>query len=194
MNEHDPGERPPIAGGRPADRRVAALYDEIHRLAAETLRREGGKDVLLQPTMLVNEVYLKLARSPSGAWDDEAHFLAVAAKAARHVVLDHARALRRAKRGGGATILSLDTTLLGGAHATGNAIDLEEALQQLERGDPRSAAIVELRFFGGLTIEQTAMRLGLSTATVEREWRFARAWLYDALFRDEADAEGPGGP
>jgi len=172
--------------------RVEALYEEMRRIAQRELDRAGsGRDPVLQPTALVNEVYLKLAHAGAN-WDRDSHFLAVAAKAARHVLLDHARAMGRQKRGGAARRLELDTRLLGGAVDRGAAIDLEEGLQQLERDDPRAARIVELRFFGGLSIEQCAERMDLSTSSVEREWRYARAWLYEWLFGDAAERGRPG--
>lgn len=165
------------------------LYDELRAAARRLLGGEGAGHTL-QPTAIVNEVYLKLAAGQREQWESQTHFLAAAAQGVRHVLIDHARARRRLKRGGpAARRLSLDSTIIGGAEREIDALELEDALQRLEAGDPRAASIVELRFFGGLTTEQAASHLGLSTATVQRDWRFARAWLYEQLVGIELEPE-----
>lgn len=173
---------------RTDDDRWGVLYEELRQSAhARFARHVAGRT--LQPTALVHEAFLKLADQDPDAWNDEMHFRAVAARAMRQVLIDHARAQLTDKRGGGYRRCPLDTSLLGATCPTSAAPDVEDALQRLEQEDPRSAAIVELRFFGGLTQEQIAAHLAVSLSTVAREWRFARAWLYDALQGHESGAE-----
>lgn len=154
------------------------VYDELRRMAASSLRRERP-DHTLQPTALVHEAYLRLAHEPEARWENRAHFLAVAAQAMRRILVDHARARNARKRGGGDVRLPLEdvdsvTTALP---PDLDLIVLDEALVRLAALDPRQARIVELRFFGGLTVEETATVTGTSPRTVKREWQVARAWL-----------------
>lgn len=166
-----------------SDRMIAAMYDELRRIAARVVQDRGGAGVL-QPTAVVHEAYLKLAGADPGAWTSDAHFLAVAARAVRQVLIDEARSSRRQKRGGDMRPLSLDTSIMGADTPCADALELEEVIAQLDREDPRAASVVELRFYGGMTIPQVASHLGLSTPTVERDWRFARARMFDLLFRE----------
>ena len=127
--------------------------------------------------MCIRDRYLRLAAVDASSWADEAHFLAVAAKALRQVLVDEYRRSHRAKRGGHAARYSLDTTLLGTRCAAFDPLEIDEALTRLGQEDARAADVVEMRFFGGMTNEQIARRLGVSEPTVGRDWRFARAWL-----------------
>jgi RNA polymerase sigma factor (TIGR02999 family) len=166
------------------DRLLPLVYDELRRLAQARLRAERP-DHTLQATALAHEVYLKLIDQSRVAWRDRAHFFAIAARAIRRILVDHARTRHREKRGGGARKLSLDEALTVPAAAPDtDLLALDEALERLASVEPEKAAVVELRFFGGLTAEETAEALGISLSTVERYWRYARAWLYDALRAD----------
>ena len=161
-----------------ADALYDAVYDQLRRLARRV--RSGGTPETLNTTALVHEAYLKMA--DGSGYDDRAHFLGVAAKAMRHVVIDHVRRSRAEKRGGGAEVLPLRETLVGEG-ADPDLLALDEALERFARVDERGARVIECRFFGGLTIEETAATLGVSTPTVERSWRAARAWLVRELGR-----------
>jgi len=154
------------------------VYDELRRVADRLLGSARGCHTL-QPTAVVHEAYLKLAKH--NGWTDRQHFQAVAARTVRQVLIDYARHGNRLKRGGGAQRLSLDTSIIGGVEPTTDLLDLHEALEQLEQDDPRAARIVELRFFGDLSMAAIAEHLDTSLRTVEREWRFARAWLVQQL-------------
>ena len=152
------------------------VYDQLRRVAAEQLRRERP-DHTLQPTALVHEAYLRLVQADQGRFNDRTHFLVTAARAIRRVLVDHARARASSKRGGGAKRLTLSGL---GADRSAEAVDLlvlEEALEQLTTRDARAARVVELRYFGGLTIEETARTLSVGTTSVEEDWAFARSWL-----------------
>lgn len=157
----------------------SAVYDELRRLARRARRGPGPET--LNTTAIVHEAYLKMA-GPDGSYDDRAHFLGVAAKAMRCVVIDHVRRQRADKRGGGVEDVLFRDTLIGAAPSD-DVLALDEALERFARVDPRGAQIVECRFFGGLTLDETAAALGVSTPTVERGWRAARAWLYRDLQR-----------
>jgi RNA polymerase sigma-70 factor, ECF subfamily len=158
------------------ERLMPLVYDELHRLAGGYLRRER-REHTLQPTALVNEAYLKLTGQRHANWQNRAQFFGVAAQLMRRVLVDHARAYHAAKRGGPGYNISLSN-----AHHFGDAPDLDllalhEVLERLAKIDADQARIVELRFFGGLTIEESAEVMDVSHATIEREWRMARAWL-----------------
>ncbi len=157
---------------------IPLVYDELHRLAKRHMRRERS-DHTLQPTALAHEAYLHLVDQNRVKWQNRAHFFGVVAQVMRHVILNHARQHRAAKRGGGAVTVSLDeSTAKDLADApTIDVIELDDALSRLAARDAQQSWLVELRFFGGLTIEETAEVLSISTATVKREWRMARAWL-----------------
>ena len=159
---------------------IPLVYGELHALASRYLSHER-RDHTLQTTALVNEAYLKLAGQRDVDWQNRAHFFGIAAQLMRRILVDHARRDRRVKRGGGAPHLSLDD--LDPASAAppldpADAYTIDHALSRLETLDPQQGRVVELRYFGGMTIEETAEVLGLSPATVKREWSVARAWLY----------------
>ena len=159
-----------------AEELLPLVYDELRALAQHYFRGQRP-DHTLQPTALVHEAFLKLVRSPTGEWNDRAHFCAVAATAMRQILKNHAREKSALKRGGGAKRVPLSQVE---TPSGGSAIDAEAlgaALDRLDALNPRQSRIVELWFFGGLTMEQIAGLLGVSTRTVERDWRQARAWL-----------------
>ena len=169
------------AGDRQAAEEVLPLvYDELRRIAGNEFRRKRGGDTL-QATAIVHEVYLRLSGREEFRIASRTHFFALAAKMIRQILVDHARRQHRLKRGGG-----VETVTLVEAHSLGLAqgpdlLAVDEALKRLEALDPRKAAVVELRFFGGLTLDETADQLGISAETVGREWRRARAWLCKEL-------------
>ena len=159
------------------------VHDELHRLARHYMRRERSGHSL-QPTALVNEAYMRLADYTSMQWQDRAHFFAVSAQVMRRILVDHARR-RNVKRGRGIHHVSLEHVVVvapNGESETDLAA-LDEALIDLARIDPRKAQIVEMRFFGGLTVEEISEVLKVSAGTVKRDWRAAKAWLYQELTR-----------
>jgi RNA polymerase sigma factor (TIGR02999 family) len=162
---------------------AAALYRELRRVAAGCLRRERPNHTL-QPTARVNEANLRLAAQKQPAWGDRVRFLAVAAHLMREILVDYARTRNRAKRGGGQAPVRLENVDDLSAAPDVNLIELDDALNALESVDPQQRQIVELRYFGGLSIEETAHTLGVSPATVKRDWRMARAWLHRELSPD----------
>lgn len=167
---------------------IAQLYGRLKRIAGRQMARERS-DHTLQPTALVHEAFLALDRQRRVRWRSRSHFLAIAARLMRCILVDHARARNRLKRGGGVIRVSLDAAEeLATIDGAAGLLALDEALERLKRRDPMKEAIVELRYFGGLSIEQAAEVTGLSTATVSRHWQVARAWLY----RQIARGSGPG--
>ncbi|HYY57521.1 MAG TPA: sigma-70 family RNA polymerase sigma factor [Pyrinomonadaceae bacterium] len=152
------------------------VYNELRRLANHYLHRERP-DHTLQPTALVHEAYMRLV-DQDVAWQNRAHFFGIAAEMMRRILIDHARGVRAAKRGSGGIKLSLDEALDLSDEKAGDLLALDEALRELAAVDPLKSRIVELRFFGGLSIEETAEALGIGPATVIRHWRMAKAWLY----------------
>jgi RNA polymerase sigma factor (TIGR02999 family) len=165
------------------DQLVPLVYDELHQVAARRLRHERANHTL-QPTALVHEVYVKLVDQDRVQWKNRAHFFAIASRLMRRILVDHARGHNAAKRGGGGPMLSLDDAGdVAGLQADVSLLALDEALSQLETLDAVQAQIIELRYFGGLTIEETAVVVHVSPATVGREWNVARAWLYRELTR-----------
>jgi RNA polymerase sigma-70 factor (ECF subfamily) len=162
------------------DTLMPLVYDELHKVAAQYLRKQRP-DHTLQPTALVNEAYLKLIDISSVSWQDRAHFFAVASQTMRHVLVDHARGRNRDKRGGGAQKLSLDEAISFSQSNEVDLLSLDEAMRELAAMDEQQSRIVELRFFGGLTVEETAVVLHISPATVKREWRIAKAWLHKRM-------------
>lgn len=158
------------------DSLLTSVYDELRRLAAYQLGREK-RGHSLQATALVHEAYLRLAGQSAGNWQNRTHFVAIASQMMRRVLVDHARARLRDKRGGGAATVSLSEAMELGDGRDVEVLDLDRALGRLGEVDPVKVKLVELRYFGGLTIEEAAEVLGLSTATLEREWRFSRAFL-----------------
>jgi RNA polymerase sigma-70 factor (ECF subfamily) len=168
-------------GDKPGlDQMVPVLYQELHRLAALYLSREGTGHTL-QPTALVHEAYLRLIDQRRVDWRNRAQFLGVAAGIMRRVLVDHARGRAAQKRGGGAEAVSLSLVEAPSGRSEVELIALEQALERLTALDPRKAQVVELKFFGGLSGREIAEVMGISDATVEREWAFARAWLYTAI-------------
>jgi RNA polymerase sigma factor (TIGR02999 family) len=161
------------------------VYDELRRLAAQRLAGEGPGHTL-QPTALVHEAYLKLVGpGPQRPWNGRAHFFAAAAEAMRRILIDHARRKGRARRGGGRKRVELQDIDLTTEEGADDLLALDEALNRLAAADPRRAELVRLRYFAGLTLEQAAELLGISRATADRHWAFARAWLYDAMTRED---------
>ncbi|HKV35372.1 MAG TPA: ECF-type sigma factor [Pyrinomonadaceae bacterium] len=158
------------------DELMSHLYHELHRLAASYLRRER-REHTLQPSALVNELFLKFSEQHSMSWRNRAQFLGVAAELMRRILVDYARAHHASKRGGNLFCVSLKNVADFGAQPDTDLLALHEALNKLEQLDPDQARLVELRFFAGLTIEQTAEAMGTSHATVEREWKLAKAFL-----------------
>jgi RNA polymerase sigma-70 factor, ECF subfamily len=161
---------------RPVDDLLPIVYDELKRLAAAYLRRERPGQTL-QPTALVHEAYLRLLKDRPDRWQNRAHFCAIAAHSMRQILIERARARRARKRGGERARVTLDEALLRGHEPSVDLVALDEALSRLEALDPLQARLVELRFFGGLTIEETAEAMRTSPATVKRHWAVARAWL-----------------
>ena len=163
-----------------AHRLVPLVYDELHSLAEAWMSRERD-DHTLQPTALVHEAYLRLIDQSRVSWNDRSHFVAIASEVIRRVLVDHARKRGAAKRGGALKRISLDGVDQR-AHEEGvDLIALDEAIEELGRLHERQRRIVEMRFFGGMTIEETAENLGISPATVKVEWAMARAWLRGRL-------------
>ncbi len=166
-----------------ADRLFPIVYHELRALAGDMFRFQGT-DHTLQPTALVHEAYLRLVNQQNGHWKDRTHFMAVAAKVMRNLLIDHARKRKAGKRGDGWERITLDGVLDTAEKRSIDLLSLEEALQQLSEMDERKARVVELRFFGGLTIRETAQDLGVARATVEEDWAMARAWLTRRLAAD----------
>jgi RNA polymerase sigma factor (TIGR02999 family) len=165
-----------MADERPVDDLLPAVYDELRRLASAYLRRERPGQTL-QPTALVHEAYLRLMKDRPGRWQNRAHFCAIAAHSMRQILIDRARARNAQKRGGGEARLTLDEGLIAGPQTSVDIVALDDALERLAAIDAEQARLVELRFFGGLTIEETAEAMNISPATVKRHWAVARAWL-----------------
>jgi RNA polymerase sigma-70 factor (ECF subfamily) len=163
------------------------VYGELRRLAERQFRRERPGHTL-QSTALVHEAYLKLVDQTRVQWHDRDHFFAVASQMIRRILVSHARARHSAKRGGGETRLQFDDTIAIEVRADVDLVALDDAMTGLARVDPQQARIVELRFFCGLSIEETARVIGISTATVKRDWKVAKAWLYRELSRGEKGA------
>ena len=183
MSPDNPGEATVLlgrlrAGDADAGRELLpVLYDELRRIAARQFRGQAAGHTL-QPTVLVHEAFLRLVGKSASAYQDKAHFFAVAATAMRQILVNHARAASADKRGGGTKPVALDRDVADGT--TGAEVDvlaLNEALEQLARIDQRKHRVIELRFFAGLSVDEIAEAMGLSKTTIESEWRAARAWL-----------------
>lgn len=159
------------------ERLMPLVYSELRRLASNYLRRERAEHTL-QPTALVNEAYLKLVDQRNAKWQNRAHFFGISAQLMRRILVDHARQRQAAKRGGSEQQrLSITSIEALAKQPTVDLLALNEALDELAKMDPQQSKIVELKFFGGLSIEETAEVIGVSHATVERDWKMARAWL-----------------
>lgn len=158
---------------------IGVIYPELKRIAAALMRKESAGHTL-QPTALVNEAYLRLV-SGDPSWENRAHFFGAAARSMRRILVDHARAKGAQKRGGDAKRATFQDLKIPSEDNQIEILALDQALNALEEVDPRLLKVVELRYFTGLSIEQTATLLGISEATVKRDWTFARAWLYDYM-------------
>ena len=179
------------AAGDPGalERLLPQVYDQLRRIARSRLRRERPGHTLA-PTELVHEAFMKLLPVERVDWRSRAHFFAIASRAMRNVLVDHAVRRGAAKRGAGAQLVSIDEEHAAAEQPLDALIALSEALSRLERLDPRQAQVVECRFFGGLSLDETAEALNTSAATVSRDWTFARAWLHHEL-KTRPPAGGP---
>ena len=169
------------------DELMPLVYDELHRLAATYLRRER-REHTLQPTALVNELFLKFSEQHSMSWQNRAQFFGVAAQMMRRILVDYARAHYASKRGGDRYCVSLRNIAAFGAQPEADLLALHDVVNKLEQIDPDQARIVELKFFGGLTIKEIEEVMGISHATVEREWKLAKAFLKRELTRTKGPA------
>ena len=171
------------------ERVLPIVYDELRSIASRHLAREWRPGQHLQTTLIVNEAYMRLFAQREVDWQNRGHFFGIAAQLMRRILVDHARRERRHKRGGGQQPLSVDAAVVPADQPvdTVDALDLDRALQKLEALDPQAARIVELRFFGGLTVEETAAALGISPATVKRDWAISKGWLHRELAAGRAD-------
>ncbi|MBI1762564.1 MAG: sigma-70 family RNA polymerase sigma factor [Acidobacteria bacterium] len=169
---------------------IPLVHDELHRLAKRYMRRERGQRAArtLQTTALVNEAYLRLIDARRVQWQNRAHFFAIAARLMRQILVDYARAQHYAKRGGGQPLLALDEALTFTLERAPDLVALDDALHALAALDERKGRVIELRFFGGLSVEETAEVLQVSPDTVLRDWRLAKAWLLRELSEEEGDA------
>jgi RNA polymerase sigma factor (TIGR02999 family) len=158
------------------DQLMPLVYEELRRLARSFMGKERNNHTL-QTSALINEAYLKLVDQDETNWQNRAHFFAVSAQIMRHILIDHARSYGYEKRGAGAQRLGLDDVKVFSEERAGELVALDEALTDLATVDPRKSRLVELRFFGGLNIDETAEVMNLSPTTVQREWRAAKAWL-----------------
>ena len=166
------------------DQLVPLVYPELRRLAKRHMNREDPAHTL-QTSALINEAYLKLVDQQDVEWQNRAHFFAVAAQVMRHILVDHARTRNYAKRGGGAPKLPLDEAAALTEQRAGELIALDDALRELAALDERKSQIIELRFFGGLSLEETAQVIKISPSTVQREWRAAKAWLHHTMSKPD---------
>jgi RNA polymerase sigma factor (TIGR02999 family) len=156
------------------------VYDELRRMARGYMRRQPSEHTF-QTTEIIHEAYLKLANQEKQSWQNRAHFFGVAAKAMRHILVDYARAKHRGKRGGLAERITLHENVTTAANRSEEIVALDDALNQLAGLDQRKAQVVEMKFFGGLTLEEIAEVLKVSTKTIKRDWQFARTWLFREL-------------
>jgi RNA polymerase sigma factor (TIGR02999 family) len=162
------------------DALVPIVYDELRNRARRLLRRERAGHSL-PPTAVVHEAYVRLVDQSKVAFLDRVHFFAVASRVMRHVLVDHARRRRAGRRGGPAMAVPLDEATLAAVRRPADLVELDAALDELAKEHPRCAAVVEMRYFGGLTLEEAGVALGASLATVKRDWALARAWLHRRL-------------
>jgi RNA polymerase sigma-70 factor (ECF subfamily) len=178
-----------VKGNRSAlDQLTPLVYDELHQRARNYLRHERP-DHTLQPTALIHEVYLRMVGENLPQWQNRAHFFAIASRAMRQILVDHARRRGAGKRGDGVADLSLEEALVLAKSENSDLLALDEALSKLAAFDERKCKIVEMRYFGGCTVEETAEALGVATITVIRETRVAEAWLRRAMQGEESSAE-----
>jgi RNA polymerase sigma factor (TIGR02999 family) len=175
------------------DKLVPVIYQELHRLARRHMRRERGvanRGQTLQTTALVNEVYLRLVDASQVRWENRAHFLAIAANLMRRILVDAARTRGYAKRGGEQRRVLLEEAAMIATPRGADLVAIDDALGELAKVDARKAQVVELRFFGGLSVEESAHVLNVSAGTVLRDWRLSRSWLMRELGREERKATG----
>ena len=172
--------------GAALDKLMPLVHDELHRLAHHYMRRERAGHIL-QTTALVNEAYLRLIDAKEVEWQDRAHFFAISANLMRRILVDFARSSGYQKRGGSVKWVSLDEGLVVAHEPDPDLVKLDEALSALSAFDPRKARVVELRFFGGLSVEETAEILSVSPETVKRDWKLAKVWLLCELEDQERD-------
>jgi RNA polymerase sigma factor (TIGR02999 family) len=176
---------------RALERLIPVVEDELHRLAHRCMAKEKPGHTL-QTTALVNEAYLRLVDIDAMTWQDRVHFFAIAARMMRRILTDFARSRNYQKRGGGAVQVSLDEGLVVAPEMDADLMSLDEALTQFSALYPRQGQVVELRFFGGLEVEEAAEVLKIAPVTVKRDWRFARAWLRRAMSGEKVDECGDG--
>ena len=167
------------------DKLMPLVYAELHRIARRVWNQHQQNNTL-QPTALINEAYLKLANAESASFQDRCHFFAVASTAMRQVLVNHAKSRLSRKRGAGRANVSLAAVQLVVDQEAAEIISLHEALETLQAIDPRKSKVVEMRYFGGLSIEETAQALGVSVGTVNRDWRLARSWLIREMNRESS--------
>ena len=172
------------------DRLMPLVYNELRNVARHHLAAEDGRHTL-ESGALVNETYLRLVQQERVEWRNRAHFFAISARMMRRILVDHARQRRTEKRGGARPRLSLDQSLGLTEQKDLDVVALDDALSALSKLDPQQAHVIELRFFGGLTIEETSEALNISPATVTRDWVTAKAWLYDQINRAGNEGHGP---
>ena len=168
------------------DELIPLVHTELRRLARIHMGRER-RDHTLQTSALINEAYVRLVDQQNVQWQNRAHFFAVSAQVMRHILIDHARSYQYAKRGGGARKVSLNEAALVPHQRAEELVALDDALTNLAGIDPRKSQLVELRFFGGLSVEETAEVMKISPTTVMREWRAVKAWLHRAISKKESD-------
>jgi RNA polymerase sigma factor (TIGR02999 family) len=170
------------------DRLMSVVYDELHRLARRYMRSESPGHTL-QTSALVNEAFLRLVDQRNVQWQSRAHFFGIAAQMMRRILVDHARSRLYAKRGAGIRAVTLNEGLIVLDERSAELVAIHEALEELAKLDPRKAQTVELRFFGGLEVEETAAVLGVSPSTVLREWKLAKAWLRREMSPESSDVD-----
>ncbi|PWT95067.1 MAG: RNA polymerase subunit sigma-70 [Blastocatellia bacterium] len=171
------------------DRLIPLVYEELHRLAHRYMKRESPGHTL-QTSALVNEAFVKLVDQRDVRWRNRAHFFGIAAQLMRRILVDHARGRQTAKRGGGVHAISFDDGLYVSEKRSAEVVAIHEALEQLTKFDQRKGQIVELRFFGGLSIDETAEVLGVSPGTVMRDWTLAKAWLHREISPQVPEVRG----
>ena len=165
------------------DKLMPLVYDELRRIAGRYMSHQPPGHTL-QTTALIHEAFLKLVGQPEKRWQNRAHFLGVAAQAMRHILVDYARSRNRAKRGGGVQLVSLDETAVISDESSFELVALDDALRRLADVDPRKSRVVEMRYFGGLSVDETSEVLKVSPDTVMRDWRLARTWLRRELSKE----------
>lgn len=172
-----------------AEQAVGLVYNELHKIAANHLRREGPGQTLVT-TALINEAYMRLAGGSRYEIQNRGHFFAIASQQMRRILVDHARGKHAQRRGGGAIQVGLEEVRTGQEPPPVDLLMLDESLRELEKVEPRAAKVVELRYFGGYTDKEVVEAVGVSLATVRRDWEFARAWLFDRIKGDAASGKG----